>query len=80
MAMVKSVKEERPEVKPAAKKKRPSGKSNWASLNKQRKDRVMALARRKQGLPVTRLRYKVCRLGVAVAAFSVPFELMTMSA
>ena len=58
MAMVKSVKEERPEVKPVAKKKRRSGKSNWASLNKQRKERLMALARRKKGLPVTRLRYK----------------------
>lgn len=58
MAMGKSVKEERLEVKPLEKKKRPSGKSNWASLNKQRKDRAMAVARRKQGLPVTRLRYK----------------------
>lgn len=58
MAMVKSVKEERPEVKPVDKKKRPSGKSNWAALNKKRKDRAMAAARRKQGLPVIRLRYK----------------------
>ena len=57
-AMETSVKAETPEAKPPSKKKRPSGKSNWKSINQQRKDRAMAAARQKQGLPVTRLRNK----------------------
>ena len=56
--MEQSLKAETPEAKPPSKKKRPSGKSNWKSINQQRKDRAMAAARHKQGLPVTRLRNK----------------------
>ena len=56
--MEQSLKAETPEAKPPSKKKRPSGKSNWKSINQQRKDRAMAAARHKQGLPVRRLRSK----------------------
>ena len=73
-AMETSVKAETPEAKPPSKKKRPSGKSNWKSINQQRKDRAMAAARQKQGLPVTRLRNKQPRRSGRVVQRAVRVE------
>lgn len=56
-AKEKAQKKQTPKKRPAASKRR-SGKANWEAWNKKRKKLATANARRRQGLPLTRLKGK----------------------